>query len=93
MKLETEVYMKLSAPIFILKQQAKALSRKKKIPLHKALDQIANREGFSAWSLLSAKAAADRPTATLLAQLHPGPRTHWSTSRAGQNPAKPCSRY
>ena len=72
MKLETEVYMKLSAPIFILKQQAKVLSRKRKIPLHQALDQIANREGFNAWSLLSAKAVSDKPTATLLAHLHPG---------------------
>ncbi|MEM8810742.1 MAG: DNA helicase [Cyanobacteria bacterium P01_G01_bin.38] len=64
--------MKLSAPIFILKQQAKALSRKKGIPLHQALNRIANWEGFSAWSLLSAKAASDKPTATLLAHLHPG---------------------
>lgn len=64
--------MKLSAPIFILKQQAKSLSRKEKIPLHQALNRIANREGFSAWSLLSAKVASDKPTATLLAQLHPG---------------------
>ena len=64
--------MKLTAPIFILKQQAKALSRKEKMPLHQALDRIANREGFRAWSLLSAKAAADKPSAALLAQLRPG---------------------
>src|SRR5215470_17176943 len=51
----SEVCMKLSAPIFILKQQAKALSRSEKIPLHAALDRIANREGFAAWSLLAAK--------------------------------------
>lgn len=63
--------MKLTAPIFILKQQAKALSRKEKIPLHQALDRIADREGFSAWSLLSAK-AADEPSAQFLAQLAPG---------------------
>jgi hypothetical protein len=64
--------MKLTAPIFILKQQAKALSRKEKMPLHRALDRIANREGFRTWSLLSAKAAADKPSAALLAQLRPG---------------------
>lgn len=64
--------MKLSAPIFILKQQAKALSRKEKIPLASALNRIATREGFRAWSLLSAKVAAAEPSATLLAQLHPG---------------------
>jgi replicative DNA helicase len=64
--------MKLTAPIFILKHRAKTLSRKEKIPLHEALDRIANSEGFSAWSLLSAKAAADEPTAALFARLAPG---------------------
>lgn len=64
--------MKLSAPVFILKQQAKALSRQEKIPLHQALNRIANREGFRAWSLLAAKVAAEEPSATLLAQLSPG---------------------
>jgi len=64
--------MKLSAPIFILKQQAKALSRKENIALHRALDRVASREGFAGWSLLSAKAALDDSSATLLAQLQPG---------------------
>jgi replicative DNA helicase len=64
--------MKLTAPIFILKQQAKVLSRKEKIPLHRALDRIANREGFSAWSLLSAKSASDESCAKFLARLSPG---------------------
>lgn len=64
--------MKLSAPIYILKQQARALSRKKNIPLHQALDQIASREGFDAWSLLSAKVNSEKPVSTLLAQLRPG---------------------
>lgn len=45
--------MKLSAPIYLLKQQAKALSHRDKIRLHVALDQIAAREGFSAWSHLA----------------------------------------
>ena len=65
--------MKLSTPIFILKQQAKALSRREKIPLHQALDRIAAREGFSAWSLLAAAWSADRAgTTLLLSQLRPG---------------------
>jgi replicative DNA helicase len=64
--------MTLSAPIFILKQQAKALARNEKIPLHRALDRVANREGFRAWSLLSASMKSADPAATLLAQLRPG---------------------
>lgn len=65
--------MKLSAPIYILKQQAKVLSRKEKIPLHQALDRIATREGFKAWSQLSSVvSAANSPTATLWSQLSPG---------------------
>jgi len=64
--------MKLTAPIFILKQQAKTLSRKEKIPLHQALDRIAFREGFNAWSLLAAKAVSDRPSERFIEQLSPG---------------------
>lgn len=64
--------MKLSAPVYLLKQQAKVVSRKEGIPLHQALDQIAKQEGFSAWSLLSAKATSEKPLATLLPQLHSG---------------------
>lgn len=64
--------MTLSAPIYVLKQQAKVLSRKEGIPLHQALDRIATQEGFSTWSLLSAKATTQRPALTLLAQLSPG---------------------
>lgn len=66
--------MKLSAPIYTLKRQARVLSRKEGIPLHQALDRIAHQEGFSAWSLLSARAAMtpDKPVSTLLAQLRSG---------------------
>lgn len=64
--------MKLSAPIFILKQQAKALSRAEKIPLHQALDRIANREGFTAWSLLAARSSADDSSNALLSRLRNG---------------------
>jgi replicative DNA helicase len=64
--------MKFTAPVFILKQHAKVLSRKEKIPLHQALDRIASREGFSTWSLLAAKAVSDRPSERFLEQLSPG---------------------
>jgi replicative DNA helicase len=64
--------MKLTAPIFILRQHARALSRKEKIPLHQALDRIALREGFNAWSLLVAKALSDKPSEKFLGQLSPG---------------------
>jgi len=64
--------MKFSAPIFILKQQAKGLSRKEKIPLHDALDRIAKREGFTSWSLLAAKWSADGATLSLSSHLRPG---------------------
>lgn len=62
----------LSAPIFILKQQAKALSRREKVPLHQALDRIAAREGFSAWSLLAATSTSETSVATLYSQLRAG---------------------
>jgi replicative DNA helicase len=45
--------MKLSAPIYILKQQAKSMSRRDKVRLHVALNQIAAREGFKAWAHLA----------------------------------------
>jgi replicative DNA helicase len=59
----------LSAPIYQLKRRAKRLSREEAIPLHQALDRIAAREGFSAWSLLVAKAT---PSGELLPHLAPG---------------------
>ena len=64
--------MKFTAPIFILKQQAKALSRKAKIPLHQALDRIASREGFKTWSLLAAKATSERAGERFLDRLSAG---------------------
>jgi replicative DNA helicase len=64
--------MKLSAPIYVLKQQAKVLARTEGTPLHQALDRIARHEGFSAWSLLIAKTASREPVSTLLERLQPG---------------------
>lgn len=64
--------MRLSAPIYHLKRKAKRLSRGEGIPLHDALDRIAATEGFSAWSLLAAKAAAVTPAGKLFPQFRPG---------------------
>ncbi|MGX4771311.1 DNA helicase [Bradyrhizobium guangdongense] len=64
--------MKLSAPIYHLKRKAKRLSREEGIPLHDALDRIATTEGFSAWSILAAKAAALTPANKLFPQFRPG---------------------
>jgi len=64
--------MKLSAPICRLKRRARELSRRDGIPLNKALDRIARAEGFSRWSLLSAKASVVSPSSELLAQVTPG---------------------
>ncbi len=62
--------MKLSAPVYLLKRQARLLSRDERIPLHQALDRIARREGYSSWSLLASRAS--RPGPSLMANLRPG---------------------
>lgn len=64
--------MRLSAPIYHLKRRAKRLSREEGIPLHAALDRVAVTEGFSAWSMLAAKAAALTPASRLFPQFRPG---------------------
>ncbi|MGY3233956.1 MULTISPECIES: DNA helicase [unclassified Bradyrhizobium] len=64
--------MKLSAPIYHLKRKAKRLSREKGIPLHDALDRVATTQGFSAWSMLAAKAAALTPASKLFPHFAPG---------------------
>lgn len=61
-----------SAPIYILKQQARVLSRRESLPLHEALDRIAQREGYTAWSHLAARSQADDGTAAVYARLQPG---------------------
>lgn len=47
--------MRLSAPIYRLRQKAKLLARKAGIPLNQALNRVANDEGFQTWSLLVAR--------------------------------------
>ncbi|MGX5803166.1 DNA helicase [Bradyrhizobium sp. Arg314] len=64
--------MRLSAPLYHLKRQARLLSRSENIPLHKALDHVAAKEGFGNWSLLAAKAAEAAPAGKVSARLMPG---------------------
>lgn len=64
--------MKLSAPIFKLKRQAKLLSRSAGIPLSAALDRIAKGQGFPRWSLLSRHEASKSPAIQIMERLHPG---------------------
>lgn len=64
--------MKLSAPVYHLKRQAKVLARSESMPLHDALDRIAVSEGFASWSLLAAKLADEAPAPKLYSLLRPG---------------------
>ncbi len=64
--------MKLSAPIYQLKRRAKLLSRTDTIPLHQALDRIAQEEGFTAWSLLASQHETQLLTGPILSQLAEG---------------------
>jgi len=64
--------MRLSAPIYRLKRQAKLLSREAGIPLNEALNKIAKDEGFQSWSLLAARYTADSPATRILEQFSPG---------------------
>ncbi|UCI28447.1 DNA helicase [Mesorhizobium sp. B2-8-5] len=64
--------MRLSAPVYHLKRQARLLSRRENVPLHQALDRVAVKEGFASWSLLAAKAAEAAPGDSLLRRLIPG---------------------
>ncbi|MEM7177746.1 MAG: DNA helicase [Pseudomonadota bacterium] len=63
--------MRLQAPIYHLKRQAKRLSRDRGIPHHQALDQIAAAEGFQSWSHLAA-ASTERPAARIMGGLTGG---------------------
>lgn len=64
--------MKLSAPVYHLKRQAKARSRDLGIPLHAALDQLARIEGFNSWSHLAASLTDASPARVLFARAQPG---------------------
>ncbi|WP_171207191.1 MULTISPECIES: DNA helicase [unclassified Ruegeria] len=62
--------MLLSAPIYVLKRQAKQLARQRAIPLHEALDRIAQQEGFQSWSHLAS--SSDTAATKILSRLEPG---------------------
>ncbi len=47
--------MKLSSPIHVLKSQAKELKKGQPLSMSEALNAIAQREGYSSWSLLQSK--------------------------------------
>ena len=64
--------MKLSVPVYSLKRLAKELARVKKMPLHAALDHVAQKEGFASWSLLAARLCAESPARKLFDRLAPG---------------------
>jgi hypothetical protein len=64
--------MKLSAPFYILKQQAKAISRRDGVRLHVALDRIAVREGFRAWSHLASSGSRRETSRVAYEQFRPG---------------------
>jgi len=64
--------MRLSAPIYRLKRQAKLLSREGDVPLNQALNNIAKQEGFESWGLLAARHAESGPATKVLAALDPG---------------------
>ncbi len=64
--------MKLSAPIYRLKRQAKLLSRRENVPLHKALDSVAQQEGFTSWSLLATQLRNNKLGQSLLQRLNAG---------------------
>lgn len=64
--------MRLSAPIYRLKRQAKLMAREEGITLHKSLDRIARLEGFQSWSHLAKRYADERPASRVLPELQPG---------------------
>ena len=64
--------MKLSFPIFRLKRAAKLLARENGIRLHKALDQIAAKEGFRDWSHLASDHAKVTPANEVMRQFNSG---------------------
>lgn len=64
--------MRLSAPIFTLKRNAKRVARSEGIALHVALDRVAITEGYKSWSHLASALSTARPADRILQQLSPG---------------------
>ena len=80
--------MKLSASIHHLKRQAKSVAKEKSIPLHAALDQIAQGEGYNSWSLLISRVGVISEPAKFAASLRPG-----NFVLLGARPAKGKTRF
>ena len=80
--------MKLSASIHHLKRQAKLVAKEKCIPLHAALDQIAQGEGYNSWSLLISRVGVISEPAKFAASLRPG-----NFVLLGARPAKGKTRF
>ena len=64
--------MRLSAPIFKLKREAKLLARQEGLALNQALDRVAASNGFRGWSHLAATASRARPAEDVLTALRNG---------------------
>lgn len=71
---QLEVSVKLSSPIYVLKAQAKELKKSKLISMAEALNEIAQREGYTSWSLLQSKVGDIYPKSSeeILNFLNPG---------------------
>lgn len=63
--------MKLSVPIHVLKRRARLLAREADIPLYRALDIIAKKEGMASWSHLAARMSQAPDTRALLTEIGP----------------------
>jgi replicative DNA helicase len=63
--------MKLSAPIYRLKRQARLAARAARVPLHQALDRIARDEGYRSWGHLAAARSAETPALAIFERLAP----------------------
>jgi len=64
--------MRLSAPIYTLRRQAKLIARDNGIKHYEALNQLATKEGFRDWSHLASSYANSTPAKDVLSHLSPG---------------------
>ena len=64
--------MKLTAPIYGLRRQAKHMSRRDGIPLHRALNHVAVQQGYQSWAHLMAAQREGGPAARLFSTFAPG---------------------
>ena len=68
--------MRLTAPLFRLRRDARHLSRTEGIPLNAALDRLARQDGFRSWAHMHATVQAEAPLALrVLDHMPPGSLT------------------